>query len=322
MSFPALLVFSAVSLLSQDVTTRPAESGPDAGWVRVMGRVTLEDGRQLPHPPNIGSTCNAPMSTTWSSFTFNLPAHNAMSGSIRQMLCHVVVSLPGYRTVTAPLVDGMTVVLKKLGENEGSTVSLVALSAPTPARKSFEKAERAIYKKEWEKAKRFLEGAIAIYPQHAAAWYELGGIHERESRKPEAAAAYRQATEADPRFIKPFVALAALAIEDKDWQSALDFSERAIALNPIEFPRAYLLHALACSHLDKPADAERSARKAVELDSANSLPAATFLLAELLFSRNDIANAAALYRRYLELNPSGPNAPTAHARLASLSAPR
>lgn len=318
----SLLLLLAVGgfLLAQDVSTRPSYTGSDE-WVRVMGRITLEDGRQPPHPPNIGSTCNAPMSSTWSSFTFNLPAQNAMSGSIRQMLCHVVVSLPGYRTVTAPLVDGMTVVLKKLGENEGSTISLVALSAPSPARKSFEKAERALYKKEWEKARKFLDETIVIYPQHAAAWHELGGLHERESRKTEAAAAYRKAIEADPRFIKPFVSMAGLAIEDKDWQSALGFSERAIALNPVEFPRAFLLHALACSHLDKPADAERSARKAVDLDSTNSLPAATFLLAELLYDRNDKANAALLYRRYLELNPKGPNAPSARSRLASLSAP-
>jgi tetratricopeptide (TPR) repeat protein len=308
----------AVLILALALPSFPQDPEEDVQAARrflIRGRVLLENGAYPPSPPAVFTNCSTSLLTTWNTFTLAFPVGNSGSSF---PACRVTAALPGYRTASASPQSGMVLVLKKLGDSEGSLVSLASLSAPQPARKIFEKAESAAYQKQWVRAKDLYRQAIAAYPGYSAAWFALGAILESENDLSAAAEAYQQSVHTDPRFIKPPVALADLSLRASDWPRALHYAERALALNPIEVPRAYLQHALAAAQLGQLDKAESSARKCVDLDHAHTAPGALFLLATLLERRNDTISARGLYRRYLAESPGGSNAPAARARLAAL----
>jgi tetratricopeptide (TPR) repeat protein len=304
-------VLLGLPLLPQD----SIDPAPPTSPFLIRGRVLLENGTKPPHPPFIATSCSMSFTTTWNTFALAFPVGGY---GLAMPQCLVSASLPGYRTAAASPRPGMVLVLKKLGDTEGSLVSIASLSAPPAARKLFEKAESAAYRKQWANAKNLYRQATAAHPGYAAAWFALGEILESENDTPAAIHSYHDAIRTDPRFIKPFVALADLALRASDWPRALQYAERALALNPVEFPRAFLQHALAASHLGLLDIAEASAAKCIDLDYTHSAPGAIFLLATLLERRGDRPGARALYRRYLDISPDGANAPSTRARLAVL----
>src|SRR3984885_10804091 len=58
-------------------------------------------------------------------------------------VCTVTIRLKGYRTTQTLLRNDSTVVLKRVGLHEGSTVSASALNAPEPAKKIYGKGVNA-----------------------------------------------------------------------------------------------------------------------------------------------------------------------------------
>jgi tetratricopeptide (TPR) repeat protein len=63
--------------------------------------------------------------------------------------------------------------------------------------------------------------ALAIYPAYAVACSELGAVLEQQDRLREAFAAFRNAVDADPKYIKPMVQLARLAGKPNRWHDEL-----------------------------------------------------------------------------------------------------
>jgi hypothetical protein len=90
-----------------------------------------------------------------------------------------VVSLSGHRALDRPEVG--TIILHRVGNVEGTTISMTTLQAPKDAKKAFEKAHEALRKGKAADAQNNLEKAVEVYPQFASAWYELGVIHEKQN---------------------------------------------------------------------------------------------------------------------------------------------
>lgn len=183
MKFGLLLAACALAWAQENVLTRPAENAP-ATMNRMIGRIVLQDGSKPPFPPSVSGSCGVAMSG-WSSFTVAAP----WTDHAEQHACWVLVSLAGYRSVRGPVEDDMVVVLKRLGESEGSTVSLTVLKAPEKARKAYGKGGQAVWKKDWAAAQKWYEDAVALYPEYATAWDELGLALERQGKREEASAA-------------------------------------------------------------------------------------------------------------------------------------
>ena len=104
-------------------------------------------------------------------------------------------------------------------------------------------------------------------PRFAAAWFELGLVHQMLNHTADARKAYREALLADPRFIKPYRQLALLSLNEQRLERGrgghgpLDRPRRRAS-----FPEAYLSsEAFASLHLSLDWDAaERRAREAGE----------------------------------------------------------
>jgi tetratricopeptide (TPR) repeat protein len=210
------------------------------------------------------------------------------------------------------------IILHRLANVEGYTVSATSALAPKDAKKAYDKAGDQIKKNKWSDAKANLEKAVAEYPKYAAAWYELGQAWENENNVDEARKAYGEALNADSKFVKPYLPLAGLAMREKKWQDAIDITSRLNKLDPYDYPRAYYYSAIANLNLQKLDEAEKSAREAVRVDTGHTIPKANHVLGVILANKQDYAGAAESMRAYLALSPDGKDSEFVRKQLADI----
>lgn len=232
--------------------------------------------------------------------------------------CPVSIELPGYHTLEATLHNNAVVVLKRIGDHEGSAVSAISIQAPKNARKAYDKGDAELSRKQWTGAAKDLEAAVTLYPAYAQAWGDLAEAFVQQGRTQEAHDALDHAMKADPSYLKPYVQLARLDLSESHYQDALGVTGAALKLNPIEFPAIYFYDAVANLNLKHLDDAEKSARRAAELDTSHEIPRAEHLLATLLAGRGDNKEAIEHYRDYLQLSPHASDASEVQARIRQL----
>jgi tetratricopeptide (TPR) repeat protein len=236
-------------------------------------------------------------------------------------MCDVTIRLKGYRPAQVTLRNDATVVLKRVGLHEGSTVSATALNAPEPAKKAYGKGVNAMTDEKWAAAQKNFEKAVEIDPDYAQAWSDLGEVLAKLSKLTEARAAWEKAVQADPKYIKPYIELTMLNLQEKRPEDAVAIGARAVAMNPQEFPQLYFYYAVANFNLKHMDVAETSARRATELDNAHEIPRAELLLGSVLVAKGDRAGALQHFRKYLEIMPKAPDAVQVKRAIAQLEAP-
>jgi tetratricopeptide (TPR) repeat protein len=229
------------------------------------------------------------------------------------------VMLPGYRSFSGMVHDQQIIVLSRLGEHEGSTVSVTSLSVPEKARRAYERGEAALSQQKWADAQQSLEQATSIYPEYAMAWSELGISFENQNRLDQAAEAFRKASASDPKYIKPLVQLAALAGRQQHWEDERREAASAMTLHPVEFPGVYYYFAEANFHLGRYPDAESGARSAIEVDQHREFPRAYLLLATVLAQKGDRDAVVRELREYLKAAPRADDAGKIKEQLARIT---
>jgi Flp pilus assembly protein TadD len=222
--------------------------------------------------------------------------------------CPVTIRLSGYRMTEAVMRDGATIVLKRVGDHEGSTVALSSLRAPEDARKAYDKGVAALADNKLSAAQKNLERAVGIYPEYAQAWSELGDVYQKESKQTEARDAFEHASKADPKYIRPYVQLARLALAEHRIEDALEITNRALALRPIDVPGIYYYNAVANFNLKQYDAAEKSARQTIQADTDHEIPRAEHLLGLTLAAKGDRAGALEHMRKYVAANPKAEDA--------------
>lgn len=260
---------------------------------------------------------------------------SALSGhsQVRFDGCELRASLPGFvsSSVSMRVENDNTVlhvppiVLTRLGGVDGSAISLTSMAAPPEARKAYEKGRKAGGEKKFDESIKELNKAVAIYPQYAVAWSLMGEVHRMQNQFDPAKKEYRQALAADPKYVAPYFGLAAMAVVERNWAEAVQFTDQLNALNPYAYPMAYFFNAAANLNLGKLDEAEESARKFQKLDAAHTRPDIALLLGNILAAKHHYAEAAQLYRGFLAAKPEAPNANELRKeaeRLESLSASR
>ena len=242
------------------------------------------------------------------------------------MGCELRASLPGYRsdvinlsgrrTLDNPNVG--TIILHRRAGVEGYTTSGTSLMAPKEAKKSYDKAVKLVKSKKPAEAQKELENAVSLYPRYATAWYELGLLRERDNQIPQASEAYAKAVEADGKFIKPYLQIAGLQARENKWKEVQETTNRAIKLNPYDFPGAYFYNSVAAVNLRDLDAAEKSAREGIKLDSQNRIPKLAHVLGIVLAQKQDYSGAAENMKLYLKLVPNAPDADAVRKQLAEV----
>jgi Flp pilus assembly protein TadD len=240
--------------------------------------------------------------------------------------CELYASLPGFRSDRVNLSNRQsldnpevgTLILHRLGNVEGLTISATTAMAPKDARKAFDKGRGEAKKEKWENAEREFQKAVDAYPKYAAAWFELGLAQQHQSKAEAARKSYGEAVACDPKFVSPRMQLALMAAKDKKWDEVEATTKHLLKLNPVDFPQAWYFNSLANFHLEKLDLAAQAASKGVDADTQHTVPKLDQLLGVLLANKGDYPGALQHLNAYLTLVPEAPDGETVKKQIAQL----
>jgi len=227
------------------------------------------------------------------------------------------ISLGRRRLLDDPNVG--TITLHRLVNVEGAAISLTSLQAPRDARQAYGRALEDIRKGKFTEADRQLNKAVGIYPNFAAAWYELGRIEVRNHEIEHGRQCFARAVSADAKFISPYIELVELDAQAENWGQLLTSTDKLLKLESVDYPMAYLYNAVAHLHLDQVDEAEKSAQAGEKLDTAHRYPRIEQIQAKILAQKKDYAGAAAHLRTYLLLAPNAADSAQMKKDLAELT---
>ncbi len=299
------------------------------------GKVVIDDGSVLTESAAIQTICKGQKHTEGhtdphGNFSFQFGSRLASNSEIdldadtqsrntasgraeRRDLsdCELQASLAGFTSDSIPLggrfsgyenADVGRIVLHRLANVAGFTISATSAQAPGAARKALEKGQDQQKKGKWDDAQKSFEKAVAIYPKFAVAWFELGRVQLQKNDLTDARNSFQQSLAADPKYINPYHALTQLAHREQKWQELADFSEKLLALNPVSFPEIWLSNAIGNYCLQNFAAAEKSARRGLQLDPDHRMPKLEYLLGVILLKRSAYGEAAQHLRAFLNLS--------------------
>jgi hypothetical protein len=337
----------------------------------LMGRVSTNDGTALPNNVMIERICNANVrqqvyASSTGSFTMQLGSRTdtvidaSGEGASRDSLsnggsvmgiprrelwnCELRASASGFRSRAVNLDSGMTtsartidvgaIVVQRATKVEGMTLSATPYNAPKDAIKAYEKGSEAERNGQLANARKYFEQAVQIYPEYASAWFKLGSVLQKDHQNEVARKAYLQATTINPKFVAPYLFLAEMAVDSKNWTEVLQFTGRIfeldplnktnvtgyiVDLDPLNYAEAYFYNAVANYKLNNIDEAEKSALLAEHIDLRTRFQEQLHLLLAELFTRKENYAAAVLeLQTYLELDPQAKDADQVKERLAKL----
>ncbi|MEN6601828.1 MAG: VWA domain-containing protein [Bryobacteraceae bacterium] len=297
---------------------KPAMIERDCGGISVIREAsTNRDGRYHFRLMEVGGLGASPLSA--------LPASLLLADTrcvLRATLSGYessIIDLSGWRPTNDPHLP--TLVLRR-PRPEATFPTEAGSDVPRPARKAWVKAMKAVEAGNWPSAEQILQPVVAAHPKFARGWHLLGAMHQNQQKAGDAMDAFRKAIEADPKELGPQVMLTRLAVQIKDWETALIASEALVrADSRHRYPEAYLHNAVARYHRSDLDGAEKSAREALRLDRKRLLPRAEFVLGTVLAAKRDYQGAASHLGQYLQLEPKAADAEAVRTRIANLGKP-
>jgi tetratricopeptide (TPR) repeat protein len=266
---------------------------------------TADAGQAPPQAGNVNKALNA-SSTQYT---------NPITSELRD--CEVQAVLPGFRTESVRLTirdtsdDGRigTITLHPLSRSGALTISVTTAAAPPSARKAYDKAMESFGKEKWAAAESDLAKAVKIYPKFAIAWYQLGLVRQKQNVPSDAIEDWKEALKQDPKYLKAYESLAALADQREDWRAAEQYSREWLQLDPNDFAAAYLINAIANARLNRIAAAERAARSGLEIDKDRRIARLNYVMGLILLKssstpmRRDICALIWNWRRMRAMPP-------------------
>jgi tetratricopeptide (TPR) repeat protein len=244
---------------------------------------------------------------------------------INLMGCELRANLPGYQSSIVQLAnrnpldnpDVGTIILKRLGNREGSVFSATNAFAPKDAKKSMDKGRELVKKKKFDEAQKEFSKAVELYPKYSAAWFELGKLLEDKGEIEEARKSFGQSLAADPKYTPPYKHLFMLSVKEQKWEDVSDTTARLLKLNPYDFPDAYYYNAISNYNLKKLDEAEKSAKSLWEQDNKR-FARAGYILGLVLAQKEDFASAADHLKKYLDAVPNAPDRETVGKQLIEI----
>jgi tetratricopeptide (TPR) repeat protein len=226
--------------------------------------------------------------------------------------CGLIANAPGFQPAWLDVSNHRggdnpelgTIVLHRIAGVEGTSVSITALNAPRDAKKARMKGAELLHKSKTAEAEKQFEKAVEIYPSYANAWFDLGRARLRRQAEAPARDAFMKAIDADDKLTGPWLELGKLAVLHRNWPDAARYLDRALQLDPVDYPRLWYEDALADYHVRNFDRAERNVREALKVPLANRDPHADQLLGLLLMRKQDYAGADEALRAYLQLLPN------------------
>ncbi len=307
----------------------------------VTGRVVLEDGNPAPEPVTVELVCRGSVrqqAFTFGEGSFSFPLANEGSGSTDASSsgaqsnrndpfsrvpgqgartldlsdCSLRGVLPGFKSEVIGLnvvrymenLDVGILVMRRLEQVQGLTVSYTALKAPKKARKAYEKADKELRKENGNipKAVKDLEKAVKIYPAYAAAWFLMGNSKLAMGDRPGARETFQKSIDADPKYLRPYISLGGMALRDENWQEVARLCEAVTELNP-HIMRVHYFYGVANLNLGALDKARASIQKVLDHSKSRYLIGSHYVMGAILTQLRDFSGAAESFRLFLKVSP-------------------
>jgi tetratricopeptide (TPR) repeat protein len=291
-------------------------------------RVTFADGRPCnirAHVQLMGSASTSPVAENYTNDNGMTSFNNIEIGDY-----HLIVSGQGieetdsglfeidsrrtsqflYVTVRPTHKDGQTT------PTDSNTVGAADFQIPEGAAKEFDKATALMAKSDWKRAIERLDRALAIYPQYAAAYNNLGVVYSRLGDRNREREALQKAITLNDHFAPAFVNLARMAISDRDFPSAEGFLDKATGMDPANSQNLILLANVEL--LDRHYDQAIATSRKVHFLGQGSHALVHYVAARAFEHQNRISDAVAEFQIFLNEEPSGERAQAVRKELAGL----
>ena len=193
-----------------------------------------------------------------------------------------------------------SIILRRLHQTDGTSVSVTTLTVPKKARKFFDKAVKEVRKGNSDQLKVIgpLEKAVQEYPEYANAWSMLGDLRMNAGDTAGARRSFEKSIKADDRYLKPYLPLIWLNLSQNNWKQAARLSETLIRLNPY-LTEARFYHAFSYFNLKDLNTAEQSLLAMHSTDDASRFPQTHRLQAFIYLQRCDFPKAANEMRAFV-----------------------
>ena len=193
-----------------------------------------------------------------------------------------------------------------VGEKANKLISATELQVPEKARDLFQRSVEQFDAGAAEDAIQSLRAAIAIYPQYARAYNNLGIILISKDDLGGATGAFESSLKADDKFAPAMINLARLNLHQQSPAKAQTFAEKVLTIEPLN-PEALTLLATAQFYQGKFQDA------AITVDRLHTVPHDGFADAHLVAAEayQKIGNNRAAIEQcklFLKENPKSPRA--------------
>ena len=199
----------------------------------------------------------------------------------------------------------------------GASIAAADLRIPPKAQKEFDHANELTAKQDYTKAIQTLNHAIAIYPDYAAAYNNLGTVYSRLGDRAREREALEKAIRINDHLAPAYLNLARMDMAAGDFPNAVTELKKASSCDPLDGITLVLLafSQFRDQHYD---DAIATSRKAHGLTSPHAY--AHQVAARSFEQKRDGADAIAELELFLKEEPSGERADSARKELASLQA--
>ena len=304
--FSGLFVIASLSVTTPVV----AEVYP----VILHGKVTMKDGSPPPKSVSIQRLCSdesgsapGPLTDKKGEFIWRMDVD-----PMRTRACHLEASLPGYVSSRIDIsgLNGYTdtaqtlppIVLSTKNADPYTIVDSENL-APSKSVKEWKAAMKAVDTGNVTEAISQLQIAVKTSPKFAQAWHTLGILYQSIAKFAEAKDSWQHAIEADPKLLPPYVGMARVCINTKDWQGALTAADALIKIDIKKaYPEIYLHQAIAHYGLKDFDAALANVQDALRLDPQHKR--AEYVWGRVLEAKGDTAGAREHMTKYVALDPN------------------
>jgi tetratricopeptide (TPR) repeat protein len=174
------------------------------------------------------------------------------------------------------------------------------------AANALKEAESLLHKQQYQQAEEKLQAIVTQQSENPQAWFDLGFAQSHQGKSTEAIAAYKKATQLDPKWFEAQQNLGLTLAKSGDLNAAATALKAAVTLKPTIGGQQALAGAwislAQVTEESQPQDSLAAYQKAAELDPAN--PEAQLGMARMAERSGNIAAAE---QQYLKLAEAGNN---------------
>jgi tetratricopeptide (TPR) repeat protein len=288
------------------------------------GHFSIQSGQNQSILPDASDSSYEPLGRGSRNIT-GFPGNNG--NNVNSMLgCELRADVAGFSSDSVHLdnrralddPDVGNIVLRRLANVAGTSVSATSFNAPNDAKKAYEKGVQLLHKNKPADAEKELTKAVGIYPKYANAWLELGRAKMKQQSVPPALEAFHKALEADGKLVEADVELGMSAVRDSNWADAAKYLDEAIRLDPVDFPQIWFADAVANFNLKNYDSAEKTLRSVLKMDTQHKTPQADQLLGLVLATKRDYSGAVEELQTYIRLAPQAPDLDRVKSQLVEI----